>query len=276
MTQHHNTVTRREWMERAAYAWSALSAAPLLARCVSDVAVPKSEGLTNADDTAPLQLGMLLYPGFTMLDLTGPQSALGPLGVTHLVSKDLVPVPSDSGMSLVPTTTYEACPTQLDVLFVPGGFGTADAMLDRAALQFLRDRAPTSRYVTSVCSGALVLAAAGLLNGYRAATHWATREALAMFDVEVLEERVVIDRNRMTGGGVTAGIDFGLVLASQLRGEAIAQRQQLLMEYNPQPPFDSGAPERATPEVLEAARTLLQPSGVQILEATTTAIARLG
>lgn len=202
----------------------------------------------------PLQIGMLLYPGLTLLDLVGPQAALGMHGQTHLAWKTLDPVPSDSGPSIVPTTTLADCPLDLDVLFVPGGLGTAEVLEDGDVLRFLADRGPRAKYVTSVCSGSIILAAAGLLDGYRAATHWSAYEVLAAFGVDIVKERVVIDRNRITAGGVTAGIDFGLTLIAQLRGDAVAQVTQLAMEYDPAPPFDAGTPDRAAPEIVEIAR----------------------
>jgi cyclohexyl-isocyanide hydratase len=209
---------------------------------------------------APLQVGMLLYPGLTLLDLIGPQSTLGMHGQTHLIAKSLEPVVSDSGIAIVPTTTYDACPRNLDVLFVPGGMGTPDVMEDAAALRFLEERARTARYVTSVCSGSLILAAAGLLRGYRATTHWTSLDVLAMFGVEVGAGRVVVDRNRITGGGVTAGIDFGLTLLSILRGDQAARMTQLAMEYDPKPPFDAGSPETAGPELVALARGFVAPA----------------
>jgi cyclohexyl-isocyanide hydratase len=178
-------------------------------------------------------------------------------GQTHLAWKTLDPVPSDSGPAIVPTTTFAECPMDLDVLFVPGGLGTAAVMDDADVLRFLAERAPRAKYVTSVCSGSLILAAAGLLDGYRATTHWAAYDALAAFGVDVSDERVVIDRNRLTGGGVTAGIDFGLTLLAQLRGDAVAQMTQLAMEYDPAPPFDAGSPKRAAPELVELTRNAI-------------------
>lgn len=193
---------------------------------------------------------MLVYPMMTLLDLAGPQAALGMHGETYLVWKDREPVPTDSGVTIVPTHTFGDCPDDLDVLFAPGGFGTAQWMEDEAVIGFLRERGRTARYVTSVCSGALLLAAAKLLDGYRAATHWKAHDALAAMGVHAVRNRVVHDRNRMTGGGVTAGIDFGLTLLAELRGEMVAKTTQLAMEYDPKPPFRSGTPETAEPDVL--------------------------
>lgn len=207
----------------------------------------------------PLQIGMLLYPGLTLLDLIGPQTTLGMHGQTHLISRSLEPIASDSGIGILPTTTYDECPRELDVLFVPGGMGTADVMEDVDTLRFLEARASTAGYVTSVCSGSLILAAAGLLQGYRATTHWSSLDVLAAFGVEVDPRRVVVDRNRITAGGVTAGIDFGLALLAQLRGEKAAQLTQLTMEYDPKPPFNAGSPETAGPEVTALARSFIEP-----------------
>jgi cyclohexyl-isocyanide hydratase len=181
---------------------------------------------------------------------------------------------SDSGIALVPTTTYANCPKQLDLLFVPGGDVSA-AMVDQAALQFLTERAPQARYVTSVCTGSLVLAAAGLLNGYRAATHWAARDILAMFELELVEERVAIDRNRVTGGGVTAGIDFGLSLVAELLDAQTAKTLQLMLEYTPHPPFDAGDPTAAGAELVAIASAQIEPLNIKITEAAQTALARL-
>jgi cyclohexyl-isocyanide hydratase len=207
----------------------------------------------------PLQIGMLLYPGLTLLDLIGPQTTLGLHGQTHLISKSLEPIASDSGIAIVPTTTYDECPRELDVLFVPGGMGTADVMEDVDTLRFLEARARTAGYVTSVCSGSLILAAAGLLQGYRATTHWSSLDVLAAFGVEVDPRHVVVDRNRITAGGVTAGIDFGLALVAELRGEQAARLTQLTMEYDPKPPFDAGSPEAAGPEITALARAFIEP-----------------
>ena len=183
------------------------------------------------------------------MDLAGPQSVLGMHGRTYLVSRALDPVPSDSGVSILPTTRFGECPDDPDVLFVPGGMSTAEAMEDAEALAFLREKGRRARYVTSVCSGSLILAVAGLLDGFRATTHWTAFDVLEVYGVEVERARVVADRNRFSGGGATAGIDFGLTLPAALRGEAVARFTQLAMAYDPQPPFDSGSPAAAGPEL---------------------------
>jgi cyclohexyl-isocyanide hydratase len=202
---------------------------------------------------APLEIGMLLYPGMTLLDLAGPQAALGLHGRTHLFWKTLDPVMTDGGVALVPTATFADAPAHLDVLFVPGGFGTVEAMKDEQIIAFLAARGRDARYVTSVCSGSLLLGMAGLLDGYRAATHWACYDALEAMGVQPVHERVVADRNRLTGGGVTAGIDFGLTLLAELRGVEVAKLTQLMMEYDPAPPFNTGHPRVAGPGLTAAA-----------------------
>ena len=201
----------------------------------------------------PLEIGMLLYPGMTLLDLAGPQAALGLHGRTHLFWKTLDPVMTDTGIALVPTATFADGPVRLDVLFVPGGFGTNAAMRDEQIITFLAQHGPGARYVTSICTGSLLLGMAGLLDGYRAATHWAFYGALEALGVQPSQERVVADRNRFTGGGITAGIDFGLTLLAELRGEAVAKMTQLMLEYAPAPPFNTGHPSVAGPELTAAA-----------------------
>ena len=196
-----------------------------------------------------VNIGILFFPRVTQLDATGPAQVLSrvPGAKMHIIWKTRDPVPTDSGFSVVPTTTFADCP-QLDVICVPGGAGQIDLMNDQETLDFLRRQAPGARYVTSVCTGSLVLAAAGLLKGYRSACHWAAREHLKAFGAIPVAERVVRDRNRISGGGVTAGIDFGLTLLAELAGEDAARSVQLMMEYDPQPPFDSGSPEKAGAE----------------------------
>ena len=221
---------------------------------------------TFSPDAKPLKIGMLLYPGFTLLDLAGPQAALGMNGMTLLLWKNLEPVATDSGIALCPTTTFDDCPEDLDVLFVPGGFGTNDAMRDVTVIDFLARVGPKARYVTSVCSGSLVLGMAGLLEGYRAATHWACYPALEAVGAIATHERVVADRNRYTGGGVTSGIDFGLTLLSELRGEQVAKVTQLAMEYDPKPPYDTGTPETAGPELTATARMLMGDMNPEAIE----------
>ncbi len=223
-----------------------------------------------APDVTPLEIGMLLYPGMTLLDLAGPQSALGMHGRTHLFWKTLDPVMTDSGVAVMPTATFTDAPTKLDVLFVPGGFGTVEAMKDEAIIAFLAERGRDARYVTSVCSGSLILGMAGLLDGHRAATHWACHDILDALGIESGHERVVADRNRFTGGGVTAGIDFGLTLLAELRGEEVAQVTQLLMEYDPEPPFLTGHPKHCSAKLVAAAKAIMgdtMAEGVELARA---------
>ena len=216
----------------------------------SSGAADKSEDTPKQN--ARLQIGMLLYPGLSPLDLVGPQAFLSnlPSSQGHLLWKSKEPVATTDGYSIVPTTATKDCPRDLDVLFVPGGAdGTCAMMEDQEVLAFLADRGSRARYVTSVCTGSLILGAAGLLKGYKATSHWRFRSLLPMFGATPVEERVVIDRNRMTGGGVTAGVDFGLVLASTLSGREQAEAMQLALEYDPHPPFTSGSPQTAPPAI---------------------------
>jgi cyclohexyl-isocyanide hydratase len=223
-----------------------------------------------------LHVGLLLFPNVTQLDFTGPLQVLSGLpGATiHLVWKRLEPVPSDTVLMLQPTMTFAACP-QLDVICVPGGAGINDMVNDGEMLAFLRRQAAGARYVTSVCTGALVLGAAGLLQGYKATTHWSAMEYLAAFGAMPTPSRVCIDRNRITGGGVTAGIDFALTLASVLAGQATAEAIQLGIEYNPAPPFDAGSPETAPAEVVTAVKARIAGSRSRRSEAVQRAAARL-
>ena len=201
--------------------------------------------------SAPLQIGLLLFPKLTQLDLTGPLQVFGsvPEAKVHLIWKRIEPVPSDSVLMLLPTVTFADCP-QLDVICVPGGIGTDDLVNDQETLDFLCAQAAGAKYVTSVCTGSLVLGAAGLLEGYRAATHWAAMDYLPLFGATPTKTRVCVDRNRITGGGVTAGIDFALTLVSILADRQMAQAIQLRLEYDPAPPFNAGSPNTAPPEIL--------------------------
>ena len=205
----------------------------------------------------PLEIGMLLYPGLTLLDLIGPQTVFSWFANTHLVWKTKDLVYSDTGIGMQPTCTFETCPHDLDILFVPGGFGQNQLMSDAEVLAFLADRGPKAKYVTSVCSGSLLLGAAGLLKGYKATSHWAARDGLSAFGAIPTDARVVVDRNRITGGGVTAGIDFGLVILAKLRGDDAAKLTQLAMEYDPEPPFHAGSPQGAGPAIVEQALSMM-------------------
>lgn len=205
--------------------------------------------------TAPFHIGFPLFAQLTPLDLVGPQEILSrlPGAQCHLLAHDLQPVPSASGVTILPTSRYADAP-QLDMVCVPGGPGHLAAMQDPVLLDFLRRQEPGCRYVTSVCTGALVLAAAGLLKGYRAATHWMSLERLAAFGAQPDSGRVVVDRNRITGGGVTAGIDFALTVAAALHGDDVARAIQLQVQYAPQPPFGDGDPDHADAAILAQAR----------------------
>lgn len=210
----------------------------------------------------PEEIAMLIYPGMTALDLIGPQQVFGYVMGTHvhLVAKTKDPVVSDTGVTIQPSKTFADCPDPVDILFVPGGGkATVALMSDDETLAFLAQRGNAAKLVTSVCSGALVLGAAGLLRGYKATSHWAVRDILPLLGAELVVSRVVQDRNRITSGGITAGIDFGLRIAAQLRGEDYARALELTLEYDPQPPFASGTPEKAPPNVEKAARAMYEP-----------------
>ena len=201
------------------------------------------------------QIGLLLFPRLTQLDLTGPYEVFirFPDSDVHLVAKSPDPVVADGGLRLLPSTTLAECP-KLDLVCVPGGAGMNPLLNDRETLDFLQRQAAGARYVTSVCTGALVLGAAGFLRGKRATTHWMSLLMLAAFGCEPMAERVVVDGNVITGGGVTAGIDFALTVASEWFGAETAKKIQLGIEYAPHPPFDSGTPERADAAIVAALR----------------------
>ena len=201
------------------------------------------------------QIGLLLFPDVTQLDLTGPYEVFTkfPDAKTHLVWKSREPVTAGGGIQIVPTTTFGECPP-LDLICVPGGSGVNALLNDDRVLDFVKRQASAARYITSVCTGALVLGAAGLLQGKRATTHWMSREMLSAFGATPVAERVVIDGQVITGGGVTAGIDFALVIAAQAFGEEVAKSIQLNIEYDPHPPFDAGIPERAGPALVAKLR----------------------
>lgn len=207
---------------------------------------------------ATLNIGFLIFPEMTALDCIGPAQILGPLpgARLHFIWKSLEPVTTDSGFAINPTTDFAGCPA-LDIICIPGGPGQMMLMDDDETLDFLRHQGAQARYVTSVCTGSLLLAKAGLLDGYKAGCHWAWRKQLSTYGAIPCGDRVVVDRNRITGGGVTAGIDFGLSLAAELAGKDIAQALQLAFEYDPAPPFDCGTPEKAGPELTSAVIGLL-------------------
>lgn len=234
-------MTRRELMQLAALA----SAAAMTA------------GTARAAAPQPPRIQMLVYPGMTLQDLVGPLQvwAAWPGAETQFVWKNAGPVTTDSGLPVVATTAFADAWESPDILFAPGGLlPTFDLLDDLEVIGFLRSRGEHAQWVTSVCTGAVLLGAAGLLRGYRAATHWFARDSLALFGATPSNERWVIDRNRATGGGVTAGIDFGLAVLAHLAGPEQARVTQLALEYSPQPPFRSGTPQEAAPETLAALR----------------------
>jgi cyclohexyl-isocyanide hydratase len=206
----------------------------------------------------PIHIAFLLFPDVTQLDFTGPAQVLTRMGnvTIELVAKTLDPVMTDAGFTLQPTATFETA-KPADILLVPGGFGVVPAMEDDATVEWVRKTGEAAEWVTAVCTGSLLLGAAGLLKGYRATTHWASHHNLAAFGAIPVKERYVFDRNRATGGGVTAGIDFGLALIAAIRGEDHAKFVQLSVEYDPHPPFNSGSPEKADPAILERYKAMV-------------------
>lgn len=222
-------------------------------------------------DPPPVRIAMLMFPGMTALDLVGPQAILAGLAGDrlHLVAREAGPVPSDTGLTLLADTSFETCPRDVDVLFVPGGDATPGQMCDEATLTFLRDRAARASWVTSVCTGSLILGAAGLLDGYRATSHWCVRETvLPRLGAIPVNRRVVVDRDRITAAGISAGLDFALVLAARLRGDDYARTSQLVAEYAPEPPFAAGTPETAGPDIAARAGAILKDLADGSLAAT--------
>ena len=207
--------------------------------------------------TQPFRIGFLLYPNVTQLDMTGPAQVLHrmPRAQVFYVWKSIEPIMSDCELALMPTVTMAGCP-QLDMVCVPGGYGCTAMMADAEVLDWLRKQAVGAQLMTSVCTGSLVLAAAGLLNGYQAGCHWAWGEHLALFGAEYVAERTVIDRDRITAGGVTSGIDFAFRVIEQLCGRDVAESIQLAIEYDPQP-LGGGTPATARPEILAAVNAML-------------------
>lgn len=218
---------------------------------------------------AEFNVGFLIYQDLTHLDFTGPQHVLSrmPESKTCMVAKSLAPIVSDSSLSFVPTHTFEDCP-KLDLICIPGGMGKCivDTMRDEETLAFVRRQASVAKYVTSVCTGAFILGAAGLLKGRRATTHWAFVDLLALFGAFPRNERFVVDGNVITAGGVTSGIDFGLRVVADIAGDDVAKQIQLRMEYDPDPPFPSGHPRQAAPSTVDAVAPRFQITRDQINE----------
>lgn len=225
---------------------------------------------------SPLRFGLLLFPGVTQLDLTGPAEVFGNVvdSEVHLLWKTIEPVATGKGWKIVPTTPFAECPP-LDVICVPGGKGQIALMDDLETLDFLRAQAKQARYVTSVCTGALALGAAGLLKGYQATCHWMSLDQLALLGATPAAQRVVRDRNRITGAGVTSGVDFALAVVAELCGPEQAQAIQLAMEYDPQPPFHSGTPETAAPALVAQVMAAGSARQTARLAATRRAASRL-
>ena len=223
-----------------------------------------------------MHIGLLVFPDITQLDMTGPYEVFikFPKAKVHLIWKSREPVTAGGGMQIIPNMTFAECP-QLDIVCVPGGAGMNPLLEDAETLDFLDRQAPGCRYVTSVCTGALVLGAAGLLEGRRATTHWMSHEMLAEFGAVPARGRVVVDGHLITGGGVTAGIDFALRVATEMLGEDAARAIQLGIEYDPAPPLDSGSPRTASSELMARLRTAAAPRQAERLAAVRRAAARL-
>lgn len=214
--------------------------------------------------TETFDIGFLLFPELTQLDMTGPAQVLArmPGAKLHFIWKSMDPIKDDCGLTFLPTTTFAGCP-QLDMICVPGGYGTSAVMRDEVALSWLREQAEGAQFITSVCTGSLILAAAGLMTGYKAACHWAWRDLLPKFGVIPVADRVVEDRNRISGGGVTAGIDFAFHIAEKLHGRDVAEMLQLVLEYDPAP-LSGGTPETARKPILDMTRAAMTARGFDL------------
>lgn len=218
------------------------------------------------------RIGMLVFPKITALDILGPFEVLAraPDCSAQLVWKDMSPIRGDTGLQILPDVDFASAP-QFDVIVVPGGPGQTDLMEDEEVLGFLRTQASGADLVTSVCTGSLLLAAAGLLSGYKSTCHWLSIDQLEQFGVQPVAERVVVDRNRITGAGVTSGLDFAFTVVATLRGDEVAKALQLMLEYDPAPPFDSGHPRIASKQLVAQVRA----SAASMLEHRRTVSARV-
>jgi putative intracellular protease/amidase len=249
MEPHRMSETTNEIDRRALFGLAALAGlGAATAACARNTDQPREDhtrAMMAIPPGAPT-VAMLIHPGMVSLDLIGPMTVFQLMRWNiQLVWKDANPVMTDL-VPLTATQSFDECPADLDVLFVPGGImGTIDIMNDQTVLAFLADRGARASWVTSVCTGSLALAAAGLLKGYDATSHWTTVDLLPLMGARHVDKRVVVDRNRITGGGITAGIDFGLTLAAHIENEEAARKVQLIMEYAPAPPFENGTPAQA-------------------------------
>ena len=237
-----------------------MAAAAAVAASKSLAASPAAPAPAVPTGGKRLQIGMIIFDGMTNQDFVGAHDmfAAQRSADTHVLAKTRAPITTDRRLQVLPHMAIEESP-DLDILFVGGGPGSTALMTDPEVIDFVKQQGERAQYVTSVCSGALVLGAAGLLRGYKAATHWAAMEILPILGATPVYERVVFDRNRFTGGGVTAGIDFGLAVVGKIWGEDAARMLQLISEYDPQPPYDSGSPRTAKPELVARARKVLEP-----------------
>lgn len=220
-----------------------------------------------------MNITFLLFPNLTQLDFTGPLQVLSrlPGAEVALAAKTKAPVPTDTALTINPTHHFTDCPLT-DLLCIPGGFGIDDAMQDQETIAFVKREGARAKYVTSVCTGAFILGAAGLLEGKKATTHWAYHDELKTVGAEPVKARVVRDGNLFTGGGVTAGIDFAFTLAAEIAGEEVARAIQLGLEYDPAPPFQAGSPDKAGAPALEAMQARYAPRVAEFRKALAAAL----
>lgn len=239
--------------------------------------MPLPIGPTLQPGERPFRIAMIIYEAMTNQDFVGPQDAFASVRVTEIdvIAKTLDPITTDSGVRVLPDKTFAQADEKYDLLFIGGGPGCTRLMEDPEVMGFLQSRGAHAKYITSVCTGALVLGAAGLLKGYKAATHWSAMEVLSILGAIPTHERVVFDRNRITGGGVTAGIDFALAVIGQLWGDEYAEILQLDLEYDPHPPYNMGSPRKASPAVLDQCRKMVATSTQQRKDAAVRAAAKL-
>jgi cyclohexyl-isocyanide hydratase len=256
------SIKRRELFDLASACLAGLAVSEL-SGCVLQTGDSPSD--TSREDANALlidppgqHIALLVYPDMTLLDLVGPHTCFSALGMTlHLVWKTLEPITTESGVVVMPTTTFDFCPNALEILFIPGStLGATPVIRDPEVMDFVRSRGQSAKLVTSVCTGSLILGAAGLLRGYKATSHWFTRELLPIVEAIRVDARYVEDRNRITGAGVTSGIDFGLRIVDRLGGRDLAQTVQLMLEYAPEPPFTAGEPATAPASVVDTVRTV--------------------